>query len=43
MALDRFRIRPITIHDMAKDYDAVMTSQKHLWGMFGEVWGLCLC
>ncbi len=34
---DRFRIRPITIHDLVKDYDAVMTSKEHLratlpWG-----------
>ena len=34
---DRFRLRPITIHDVVKDYDAVMTSQEHLratlpWG-----------
>ena len=36
---DRFRIRPITIHDVVKDYDAVMSSQTHLWQMFGEVWG----
>ncbi|MGH2532466.1 MAG: hypothetical protein ACRDJW_09180 [Thermomicrobiales bacterium] len=26
---ERFRIRPITIHDVVKDYDAVMTSQEH--------------
>jgi hypothetical protein len=24
---DRFRIRPLTIHDLVKDYDAVMTSR----------------
>lgn len=34
---DRFRIRPLTIHDVVKDDDAVMTSQQHLratlpWG-----------
>jgi hypothetical protein len=27
----RFRIRPLTIHDLVKDYDAVMTSREHLW------------
>ncbi len=27
---DRFRIRPLTIHDVVKDYDAVMTSVEHL-------------
>jgi 2-isopropylmalate synthase len=26
----RFRLRPITIHDVVKDYDAVMTSAEHL-------------
>jgi hypothetical protein len=36
---DRFRLRPITIHDVVKDYDAVMSSHEHLWGLFGEVWG----
>lgn len=36
---EHFRIRPITIHDVVKDYDAVMTSREHLWGMFGDVWG----
>ncbi|MGH3086132.1 MAG: GNAT family N-acetyltransferase [Rubrobacteraceae bacterium] len=35
---ERFRLRPITIHDAVKDYDAVMTSREHLWNMFGEVW-----
>jgi hypothetical protein len=34
---DRFRVRPITIHDLVKDYEAVMTSKDHLrstlpWG-----------
>src|SRR3712207_589978 len=36
---DRFRIRPLTIHDVVKDYDAVMTSREHLWSLFGDVWG----
>src|SRR3954466_256316 len=36
---ERFRLRPITIHDVVKDYDAVMTSREHLWELFGEVWG----
>lgn len=36
---ERFRLRPITIHDIVKDYDAVMTSREHLWDMFGEAWG----
>jgi hypothetical protein len=36
---DRFRIRPLTIHDVVKDYDAVMTSREHLWDQFGQAWG----
>jgi hypothetical protein len=36
---DRCRIRPITIHDLVKDYDAVMSSREHLWNMFGKQWG----
>ena len=34
-----FLLRPITIHDVIKDYDAVMSSQEHLWNRFGETWG----
>jgi hypothetical protein len=36
---DRFRLRPLTVHDVVKDYDAVMTSREHLWGQFGQAWG----
>ena len=36
---DRFLIRSITIHDLVKDYDAVMSSRAHLWARFGEAWG----
>jgi hypothetical protein len=36
---DRFRIRPLTIHDLVKDYDAVMTSREQLWDQFGQAWG----
>lgn len=36
---DRFRIRPLTIHDVVRDYDAVMTSRERLWEQFGQVWG----
>jgi hypothetical protein len=35
----RFRLRPITVNDVVKDYDAVMSSRDHLWGLFGEAWG----
>ena len=34
-----FRMRSITIHDVIKDYDAVMTSREHLWNRFGAIWG----
>ncbi len=34
-----FRVRPITVHDVVKDYDAVMTNRGYLWGLFGEAWG----
>jgi len=34
-----FRMRSITIHDVLKDYDAVMSSREHLWRRFGEPWG----
>lgn len=36
---DRFRMRSITIHDVFKDYDAVMSSREHLWRRFGDIWG----
>jgi hypothetical protein len=36
---DRFRIRSLTIHDLVKDYDAVMTSREYLWEQFGQAWG----
>ena len=35
----RFRMRHITLHDVVKDYDAVMTNRDHLWSQFGECWG----
>ena len=36
---EAFRIRPLTIHDVVKDYDAVMTNREHLWDLFGASWG----
>lgn len=36
---ETFLLRPITIHDVIKDYDAVMSSRDHLWERFGEMWG----
>ena len=32
---DDFKIRMLTIHDLVKDYDAVMSSIDHLKGTFG--------
>lgn len=32
---DRFRLRMLTVSDVVKDYDAVMSSQQHL----NEIWG----
>ncbi len=32
---DRFRLRMLTVEDVEKDYDAVMTSVDHLPGVFG--------
>lgn len=31
----KFRIRMLTVNDVVKDYDAVMTSVEHLQGVFG--------
>jgi RimJ/RimL family protein N-acetyltransferase len=36
---ERFRMRPVTIHDVVKDYEAVITSREQLWELFGEAWG----
>ena len=32
---ERFRVRMLTVNDVVKDYDAVMTSVEHLRGVFG--------
>jgi len=32
---DKFRLRMLTVNDVVKDYDAVMTSVDHLKGVFG--------
>lgn len=34
-----FHLRSITVHDLARDYDAVMSSRSHLWSRFGAIWG----
>jgi len=33
---ERFRLRMLTVNDVVKDYDAVMSSIEHLQGVFGE-------
>lgn len=36
---ERLRVRPLTIHDLVKDYDAVMSSRVELRGLFhGSDW-----
>ncbi|MGK5554670.1 GNAT family N-acetyltransferase [Actinomadura kijaniata] len=35
----RFQIRPITVHDVVKDYGAVIGSLERLRGRFGPEWG----
>ena len=32
---ENFRIRMLTVNDVVKDYDAVMSSVEHLKGVFG--------
>lgn len=32
---ERLRLRPLTVHDAVKDYDAVMSSRAELWELFG--------
>lgn len=32
---EKFRVRMLTVNDVVKDYDAVMTSIEHLQGAFG--------
>jgi hypothetical protein len=29
------RLRPITVHDVVRDYNAVMTNREHLWSLLG--------
>lgn len=35
LATERLRLRPLTIHDAVKDFDAVMTSRAEIWELFG--------
>ena len=33
---DEFVLKPLTVNNLVKDYDAVMSSQKHLQGLMGD-------
>ena len=33
---DEFVLEPLTVNNLVKDYDAVMSSQKHLQGLMGD-------
>ncbi len=33
------RLRPITVHDVAKHYVAVMANREHPWSLFGTAGG----
>lgn len=35
---DRFKLRMLSVNDVVKDFDAVMSSQVHLNGLFGSGW-----
>lgn len=35
---DAYVLRPLTIHDAVKDFDAVMATRDSLWARFGEGW-----
>ena len=35
----RFTLRMLSIHEVVKDFDAVMSSREHLWARFGSTWG----
>ena len=38
MTHERFLMRPLTVRDVVKDYDAVMHSRKRIVGVFGDSW-----
>ena len=35
---DRFRLRMLTVNDVVKDYDAVITSKEHIHDIWGPGW-----
>jgi len=38
LEMERFRLRTLTVNDVVKDYDAVMSSKKHLHDIWGSGW-----
>ena len=38
METDRFRLRMLTVNDVVKDFEAVMTSKQHLHEIWGPGW-----
>ena len=36
---EKFSLRMLTIHDLVKDYDAVMSSVEHLKETYSAIWG----
>ncbi|HEU5156975.1 MAG TPA: GNAT family N-acetyltransferase [Streptosporangiaceae bacterium] len=34
----RFQLRPISVHDVVRYFDAVMSSRERLWHQFGGIW-----
>ena len=37
LVTEEFRLRMLTVNDVVKDYDAVMSSVEHLKGVFGPI------
>ena len=35
---EKFRLRMLTIHDLVKDYEAVMSSAEHLKETYSAIW-----
>ena len=38
LEMERFRLRTLTVNDVVKDYDAVMSSKEHLHDIWGPGW-----
>jgi hypothetical protein len=39
LQMPRFTLRMLSIHDLVKDFDAVMSSREQLWVRFAAPWG----